>query len=305
MINSKLIQELNEKKNDLASNFKAEVIALELIKRGVSPQKIFIVSNGVVGKTAVKDIEDISLKRSMYTMEDYVYITTNRTGIYDTLPEGLFHENFGHNQRDAKANSKKIRKEQELARQFFLPFEILINKYNTGIFRNGDLGIYENLYSVLAQFSNNWAIFKSLDGRRAALFLYVIPILNQIRVNYNLVGNFLSLFFDVPITVTLKQKIMTQVVRPELSLSESQFGLDSVLGGISSEIIPVIHITIGPVEDEKLASFLPKSKNDSLLDELSSWIFDCQIPVERELLAVKNESNKRPANYYLGTNTFF
>lgn len=305
MIDAGFIKELNERKNQLDTNFKAESIAVELIKRGVDPQKIFIVPNGVIGKRAVKDVELVRIGRSMHTMSEYVYIVSNRAGIYDTLPEGLFHEDYGHSQSDAKSNFKTIRKQEQKARQFFAPFEILLGKYNATIAYGEDLGVYGNLNSIIDQFSNNWTIFKSIDERQSALFLHVIPILTQIRANYKLLSNFLSLFFDVTINVTLKQKIMTQMVQPDFSLSESKFGLDSVLGGMSSEFIPIIDIQIGPLADEELALFVPQSKNDKILDELASWLFDCQMPIEKEIIAVRNDTLQRPATYYLGTNTFF
>ena len=304
MINAELIKELNAKKNDLNTNFKAEIIAVDLIKRGVDPQRICIIPNGVIGKSSSKDVEVIRIERSIYTLKDYVYVISNRAGIYDTLPEGLFHEQYGYNETDVKGKIKTTRKEEKEARKFFLPFEILINKYKTNIIHSEDVGIYDNIYSIISQFSNNWTIFRSLDQRQSTLFLHVIPILHKIRTNYSLVANFLSLFFDIPFIVTLKQKIITQMVHPEFSLSESRFGLSTVLGGISSEIVPVIHLAIGPIADKNLSSFLPKSKNDILLNELFLWLFDCQTPVEKELIAINNPKQK-PSAYYLGTNTFF
>ena len=304
MINAQLIKALNSKKNNLYTDFRAEVVAVDLIKKGIDPLKIFIVPNGVIGKSSAKDVEVIRLQRSIYASDDYVYLITNRAGIYDTLPEGLFHEQYSYNQPDIKSKIKKTRAEEKKARQFFLPFEIIVNRYKTSIAYTEDVGLYENLNSIVNQFSFNWPIFKLLDQRQSVLFLYTIPVFHQIRNNFDCVSSFLSLLLGISITVVLKTKTASQRVYPELSLSESRLGVSSVLGGVLSETIYTIHVGIGPTSDEYLGSFVAKSKNDVLLDELFLWLFNCQIPIEKELVAI-NKSKQRPSTYYLGVNTFF
>ncbi len=304
MINARLIKELNSRKNNLYTDFRAEVVAADLIKRGVDPLKIFIVPNGVIGKSSAKDVEIIRLQRSIYASSEYIYIIVNRAGIYDTLPEGLFHEQYSYNKADIKSTVKKTRLEEKKARTFFLPFEIIVNRYKINIAYNEDVGLQENLRPIIDQFAINWPIFKLLDQRQSVLFLYAIPILHRIRNNYDNVSSFLSFLLGVPVTVVLKSKIILRRVYPELALSESRLGVSSVLGGTLAETIYKVHVGIGPIEEKNLDLFVAKSKNDILLDELFQWIFDCQISIEKELVAI-NKSKQRPSNYYLGVNTFF
>lgn len=304
IINARLIKELNSKKNNLYTDFRAEVIAVDLIKRGVDPLKIFIVPNGVIGKSSAKDVELVRLQRSVYTSGEYIYIIANRAGIYDTLPEGLFHEQYSYSKSDIRSKVKKNRSEERKARQFFLLFEIVINRYNISIAYNEDIRFYENLSPIINQFAVNWPILKLLNQRQSVLFLHTIPILHRIRNNYDNVSSFLSLLLGVPITIALKSKVVSRRIYPELSLNESRLGVSSVLGGTLSETIYTIYVEIGPTEDVHLDSFVAKSKNDILLDEVFLWIFDCQIPVEKELIAI-NKPKQRPSTYYLGVNTFF
>jgi len=304
MIDLELIEELNSNKNSLYTDFTAETIASYLIKNGIDPEKIFIVPNGNVGKSSAKEVEAIRIIRSIFTLNDFVYIIANRAGIYDTLPEGLFHKEYGYNEPDPTAKIKLADKEEKDARQFFLLFEIVLNRYKLAINDRENVGTYECISPIINLFTKNWPIFKLLDERQAVLFFYAIPILHRIRNDYNLASDFLSRLFGAPITITLKHKTITQRVYPESSLSVSGFGGSSVLGGISSEVIPVIEIGIGPLEDETLSLFIPTSPNDRLLDEVFLWLFDCQLTIEKNIIAI-NKPDERPAAYYLGVNSFF
>lgn len=305
MINADLIKELNASKNGLDTDFRAEVVAVGLIKQGVDPKKILIVPNGVIGKSSSKDIERIHLKRLGEGADNYVYIITNRAGIYDTLPEGLFHKQYGYSQsNNVRSRVSKTRAEEKRARQFFLPFEILINRYGTSIAYREDVGAYENLEPIINQFAIGWPIFKLLDQRQSVLFLYTIPIIHQLRNNHERLSGFLSLLLGVNVNIILKTKTILRKVYSDLSLNESRLGVSSVLGGVSSETIPVIHVQVGPIEDKNLAVFISQSKNDILLNELFLWLFDPQIPIEKDLIVI-NKPKQRPATYYLGTNTFF
>lgn len=304
MINARLIKELNANKNDLDSDFRAEVIAANLIKQGVDPKKIIIAPNGTIGKSSAKDVESIRLRRFGDGPDDnYIYIVTNRAGIYDTLPEGLFHKQYSYGQGDMRAQAKKSRAEERKARQFFLPFEVQLNKYGTDISYREDLGIYENIKPVIDQLAINWPIFNLLDQRQSVLFLYAIPTIHQMRNSHEWVSSFMSLLLGVLVLVKLKTKTVAQRAYPDFSLNEARLGVSSVLGGVSWETIPILKVEVGPIPADKLDSFVSRAKNDILLDELFQWLFDCQIPVEKEVL-VDNEPKKRPTTYYLGTNTF-
>ena len=76
--------------NNLDTDFKFEVMVDSLIKQGYSPESIRILREGIARRAVSKDIEEVY---KQYNENDFTEnIHVNREGIYDILPEGLFHQ---------------------------------------------------------------------------------------------------------------------------------------------------------------------------------------------------------------------
>src|SRR5947209_7624350 len=107
-------------------DFKAEVTAAEMVELGIPDDQVIILLLGAMKRSARKDIQSIEEELSVYDRKEYVVIKTPKEGIYDMLPEGLFHHPSAHKSAKSEKEIIKIikqRKEEEQnARKFFIPF---------------------------------------------------------------------------------------------------------------------------------------------------------------------------------------
>ena len=101
---------------DLNKDFKAEVTAAEVAELGTPADHILILPSGAMKRPHQKDITSIEEELSEHNNKEYIIVKTPREGIYDMLPEGLFHSPLSH--KAAKTEKEiikaiKQRKEEE------------------------------------------------------------------------------------------------------------------------------------------------------------------------------------------------
>src|ERR1039457_2548459 len=111
--------------NRLLNDIRAEAVAADIIEKGMNPADIVIINDGSFRRNFSRDInygEVINLDNGQQVLG--LHIT--RDGLYDSLPEGVFHEQSiepltsGH---DMAKLSKSQKTEEKYARKFLLPFE--------------------------------------------------------------------------------------------------------------------------------------------------------------------------------------
>src|SRR5215210_4195113 len=133
---------LNNLFTSIQTDFRAEVTAAELVEAGVDADRILILMLGALKRPFSKDVESIAEELSEYDHKEYLLVKTPREGIYDMLPEGLFHHptmhNSGKTEKEIIKLMKERRMEEQQARKFFLPFEATIN------FLRMQMALYEN-----------------------------------------------------------------------------------------------------------------------------------------------------------------
>jgi type VI secretion system protein ImpH len=79
--------------NQFNTDFKAVTYAAELIEQGrFADDEVVILPIGPQERAYAKEIAGISTYRSVYRNRQMLAIRINREGLYDMLPEGLFHQ---------------------------------------------------------------------------------------------------------------------------------------------------------------------------------------------------------------------
>ncbi|HMZ49717.1 MAG TPA: hypothetical protein PLP28_12125, partial [Flavobacteriales bacterium] len=75
-----------------AEDLRPEVVVGELLISGVlSENDLFFIRNGGTKRSVSRDIERVQLPGSTELRSERGMIELNRAGIYDGLPEGVFH----------------------------------------------------------------------------------------------------------------------------------------------------------------------------------------------------------------------
>src|SRR5678815_5098 len=188
----------------LNTDFKAEVIAAEMIENGTPMDMLLILMQGASKRTYRKDVAEITEEVSSYDHKPYIHIKTHKEGIYDKLPEGLFHQptlpKSATTETEIIQAIKRHQVEEKNARLFFLPFEAAINDQRI------QLALNENLLDIRLHdsrlvdiFSGVWEILKWLDARQSNIFLHLLPLIHDLRDDYEIAQIIFELILQLPV----------------------------------------------------------------------------------------------------------
>jgi type VI secretion system protein ImpH len=302
---------------DTDSDYKAEVVAAEMVENGVPVDQIFIVMLGAMKRTYRKDVETVDEEIANYDHKEYHLIKTHKEGIYDMLPEGVFHSPASYKssktEKEIIASIKTRRIEERDARRFFLPFEAAINELYI------QMALYENVldkrshYNELVKlFSDQWEIFQYFDSRQANIFLHILPVLHNIRDEYTTITKVFELIFLLPVKISLRRQSAVQPSDPIISeLSTCKLGIDFTTGNAKyddggDELL----VNIGPMNNKVLQRFLPGNTAYKILELLCDYLLPVHLDVVKEFELSASDKGARLAdgditfNSTLGMSTY-
>jgi len=308
------LEDLEKQANTLFTDFRAEVIAANLVEQGFDWSQIMLTRHGAAKRLYSKEIEEIYLQFSEHDLTNYLEIKTNREGIYDILPEGLFHQNLKtrHNKdKEDILDEIKIHREEEFfARSFFRLFEIELDRVLV------DISLFETKYDRRIShphytkiFFQYWPILEMLEREQAILFLHIIPIIHNIRNNFPDIEESLSLLLDVPVKIKPIKLINKQANNSfESRLDVHKLGVDFVLGNTFDDGQYDIKIVVGPISAQKMTFFLITSPGYEILNRLCDLFFSCDTFIIKEFKLLPEDSefvlSDEEKTTYLGLNTF-
>ena len=268
------------------TDFKAEVIAAEIVESGVSAEEIIIILLGSLKRSFRKDVDTVSEEISDRNNKAHTHITTHKEGIYDMLPQGLFHSptlpKSATTQKAIIESIKKHHLEEINARRFFLPFEAAINHLRI------QMALYESRLDKGAEhtellniFKDHWEIFKYLNTNQSNIFLQALPLIHDIRDDSVIAASIFELIFSLPVKITCQRQAPIRPASPLLSnLNESRLGINFTTGneiydGGEDEII----IAIGPISNEKLSRFMPGTVNSKIMELLCDYLMPAHLDI--------------------------
>ncbi|MDR1501092.1 MAG: type VI secretion system baseplate subunit TssG [Prevotella sp.] len=299
--------------NTIGTNFRAEVVACGLVQTGMDADKLLIVRHRGDKKEVSKDIDKLKYRHSGFDMMEYLYIYTNRHSIYDSLPEGLFHQTSGYGKAKSKEDIiheiKQQRGKEQSIRNFFQPFEMVIDKILVDAQayeqKYDKIHFYRNLTDILKEY---WDILQYLATGQALMFIKIIPILENTSRNLNLIATIMSVILDCPVSICQGEKSRIGLEASDrVKLGEWKLSINSVLGNSTEYAQPNLVIHIGPVSFEQMRLFESGCNNNLILQEL----INLMIPFNRNTV-VKYQVNKSETKFrlsgeghtaYLGINT--
>jgi type VI secretion system protein ImpH len=300
-----------------ANDYKAEVVAAELINSGVPAEQIMMVLLGPAKRAFRKDVDAVIEEVSDHNNKEYTLITTHKEGIYDMLPEGLFHSpvlpNSAITQKDITETIKKHREEERNARRFFLPYEAGINhlRIQVALYESkmDKVGHHNELIDL---FKDHWDIFNYLETNESAIFLNVLPLVHDIRDDYSLASTIFELLFSLPVKIYSRPREIAGPGDPVFSnLNDTILGIDLTTGnefypGGEDEIV----VSIGPVNNEQLSRFAPGKRNDKILELLCDYLLPVHIDITTKFELIDTDKTTKLAdgdmefNSTLGLSTY-
>lgn len=271
--------------NQHETDFKAEVVASGLKEQGYDPERTLILRLGNTKRGFSKDIESIRPEYSQYDLIDYLNIYVNRKSIYDELPEGIFHRNVYHKDKNSKEevlDEIRIHREEEFfARQFFRPFEITLD-YMLVDFQNKERRIDKmNIYrDFVDAFALQWPVLGLLPVEKAVMLVRMLAYIEQITGSLEKISECMTILMDVPVMVRLGEKCLTVADREKLPrLGKVRLGDNMVLGHTFDDGTFRTLIEIGPLSARKMESFMPGAVNCRIFNEL----IDMFLPADKDV----------------------
>lgn len=250
---------------------------------------------------------------------DFLNIPVFRDGLYDYLPEGLFHQPTVDDEREyAKEIDEQDRRERA-ARQFFRPIEqefylqgllleleerkYLITEENL---RNNAQGSVlrdiwglpaDRLVRVPRPGGSGWTTTRAplLDIRQLNNLLYLLPVAHRLVNNQSLVERLFALILGVPVLLRTIPPLLLLIdleegerVNPN-ELGQIEMGNFS-LEGVYQDTMPAIEIRLGPLNEAQLTDFLPEGRSGDVLNLLISYFLPAETEVVTHLLT--DEDNR-------------
>lgn len=267
---------------------RAEVVVGELLDNQVRREEVVVQLKNVFTRSFNKDILHVKLDDSQ-PYQPYMVMSLSRDGIYDRLPEGLFHE-FSEQRKtrgtvDMVARYKRQQQEELQARRFFQPLE------NEFFLQRVFLEQREKhlLFDVFGKdadmlFSQFWDLPEGLPGAAANRLVKLLPYMHRIAGNYRMIRLCLQLVLEQEVEISVDHT--PQAVRTETSvpLGEWKLGVDSMVGQVFYTDMPKATVTIGPLQRQRVYDYLPWQPYGRLLETCYGYLFPADMDINTVLV---------------------
>jgi hypothetical protein len=289
-----LIAESQLKHNTIYTDYKAEAMAYNLMKYYADIDQVFLKRLGNNNRSFHKDVESISSQ--VYELEErIVSISSYREGIYDYLPESLFHPpSLGkYNGRidDIVAKMQKQKKIELNARKFFQPFELETFYLElNAIAKENEFEIIGDTGLLLEIVKELWPLLGALDTGTAKVFIYLLPVFHTVRADKSWFEKCLMAFLQIPVRITFEPNRIHDIEETSnaLVLSKIKLGISTVLSGshLDGERNWAVHF--GPIPYEALSKYIPGSNLRKLLTILYNHCLPATVVVEEYFVTEKS-----------------
>lgn len=281
--------------NKLQTDFKAEAVAVNLLKYHRAVNNIFIDRIGINDRAYLKDIKSISSNYLGFDEEVFT-IETYREGIYDYLPEGLFHPpSLGASRKNIENIVREIRKQKKVeedARKFFKPFELEIFFTEvSALLKEFEFEVASDTDALLETVSELWPLVNMLDKQSAYIFIHILPFFHQIRGDKKWFERCMTAFLQVPVEVTFAPNVIDRIEKDDDSmlLGNSRLGITYIPSGKHMDGQRNWVVNIGPIPYEDMKKYIKGSPFRKVLQALYNYFLPVSVDVEEHFITEKKE----------------
>lgn len=279
--------------NKLQTDFRAEAVAVNLMKYHSSLSLVFIERLGINDRAYLKDIKTIT--KQYLGFDDEIYnIKTYREGIYDYLPEGIFHSpSLNSKRNNVESVVKEIRRQKKVeddARKFFRPFELEVFFTEiSALLKEQEFDLSSQTDSLIKTFSELWPLIKLLDRNSACIFAYILPFMHKMRGDKKLFEQCLSAFLEIPVEVTFQARILEKIEEESNSvfLGNSRLGLDYIPSGRHFDGERNWVVNIGPIPYDRMKDFVEGSRFKKILTAFYEYCLPLNTDIKENFVTEK------------------
>lgn len=288
--------------NDLDTDYKAVVKAAELLDKGIfSSDQLAVLPLGDRKRSFSKDIAGSRSFYSEQRLQEQHIFEQFREGLYDMLPEGLFHAppsgSAAMSEEEMVEDVQLRRAEEKQARRFFMPFEAALNQQRIMLEQYENRLDHKQEYKELTQiFASEWDEFSLLDQRQSLVWMHLLPLIHRKRNDLNFVAEAIGLLFEIPasaryVSSPLKKTPIDEGLR--FRLGHGALGIDTIIGEsyVDSDGIDELLLDLGPLPMTHLIALVPGTPNRQILDMLIDHLLPVDASIEIRLIPEASEAS--------------
>jgi len=279
--------------NDLSFDIKAEIVIADLIENGLPQHGFVVMADGFFQRRYKKDLSHAEVIK-LNNGQEILGIHLTREGIYDALPEAIFHAppdeapKTGH---DMARVSKKQKMEEKECRNFFLPFEneIFNQKIQLELSERKILRRFtENLFNDI--FPEFWDIDRSLPKELVSKLMLFLHYAHKIVGDVELTAKTLETILDEPVTINLtshpitRDLVMVSGYQKSSTLGSSMLGQDMVCGDKTDDTYLMMDFLIGPIKHTNIGDYLANGMIARFLDVFFSYFVPLELVAKTTIL---------------------
>jgi hypothetical protein len=263
---------------------RAESFCAEMIANGLSFNDIRLISNSNFKKSFRNEIDEVRFSENEMTGVSEMELVVNRDGIYDRLPEGLFHQSKGNSKTSTTAlmteEHRRFKEEERMARKFFQPIEHEIFRYSTLVEQeelNLAFGILNgDLKSELFEF---WDIPDGLPTGPVKKLVQIMPWVKMIKGSLEQTAKALELILDKPVQFSEIEMHDQQVPGADMNGRLVELGINSVLGNSFWEPALAWKFNIENITKKEIETYRPTGAYGKLLKQFEEIFIPLQIDI--------------------------
>jgi len=247
-----------------AWDLRTEAVLAELILASAIPSDGFLQwPNGGFGRTAARDIQRLHPAGALEWAAATPVVEVNRSGLYDLLPEGLFHEmRRSRPFIGADAAVEEVRRNNaiaEAARTFFVPLDNELLRLRLHVELNERRLTSELLLDHTGKgVTGFWDAPQEFSARELGKLLMLLPVCHRITGDTDAMAHMFSEVLAVPVRIGHTYARYEPIMRPASpAVENSHLGVDTVLGDAPEIHERILLITLGPLVPAVADTFAP------------------------------------------------
>lgn len=274
--------------NRLPADIRAEVLLADLLESGLSPEDLLVNPVGLFRRNFQNDVGQVTLIETPRTHQQKLQLSVNRDGLYDALPEGLFHQPTNSKAPEDKPEVlREIKRQQEreaAARRFFLPLEQEYYMLRTRLV----LEERQYLFDSDTFFENNlfaefWNFPPFLTAAQMHNLLYLLPMMHRLAGDWEQIRLSLETVLEDAVTILPAQALHHRVTLPNPVLGAGRLGVDWILGDLYEEVCQSVILRVTPASPERILYYLPGNDGGQLVDYLASYLLPLETDFQVEI----------------------
>lgn len=266
-------------------DIRAEALVNQALQHNVHPDDFVVLPDGRFYREYRTDLYAMNMIEDT-RFRQLLQLRLSRSGIYDLLPEGLFHQSFNNSKpassaTEMAAQSRNDRKKEMAARKFFQPVEnslfrqrVLIEQEEENLLAGMNNGLLNDYFFTF------WEFPEKLNKTSAMLLVLLLPYAHAIAGDLPLMQQCLEILLQEKVTISLESPSACVAPGAAFSLGIGELGNDLVCGQTFSEDYPCLQYDIGPLQNSKPVDYCPGGDNDLLLQVFNNYF----APVEADII---------------------